>query len=142
MAKQREKGIKLLAWTSLGIAYIGGAAITGTWLGRAIANIVGVFPGWVGIVVVIAAAIATAIDLFVDGTPNYPALYTVIVVPSIASSIPGRLGETIQDLSVATITQINADLESWLGTSSALGLGIACVVAALLMARRVITKTR
>lgn len=138
----KEKGRKALAWISYGLAVVGGAALAATFVGGLIAGFIGFFPGWVAIVVFTGGFVAMAIDLFIDGEPNQVALYTAMLLPSVARAVPGRLSATVTDLSHQALAQVNATLGAWLGTSSALGLAIACVVVALLMARRVVTKSR
>jgi hypothetical protein len=138
----KEKGIKILAWISFGLAVIGGAALSATFVGGIVANVMGILPGWVSIVLFAAGFVAMAVDLFVDGIPNQVALYTAIVLPSLARSVPGRLSGTVTDLSRQALAQTNDALGVWLGTSSALGLAAAAVVVSLLMARRVVQKGR
>lgn len=138
----KEKGIKALAWISFTLAAVGGAAIAGTFLGGFVAGLLGFFPDWVGIVVLAGAFVAMAIDLFVDGIPNQVALYTAIALPSVARAVPGKLGDTVTSLSRQLLANVNSALGEWLGTSSAIGLAIVSIVVSLLMARRVIAKSR
>ncbi len=138
----KEKGIKALAWISYGLAVIGGAALAATFVGGMVANVVGFFPNWVAIVLFAGAFVAMAVDLFVDGIPNQVALYTAIVLPSLARSVPGKMSGTVTDMSRQALDQANAALGVWLGTSSALGLAAVAVVVSLLMARRVVAKGR
>lgn len=138
----KEKGIKVLAWISYGLAVVGGAAIAATFLGGWASGIVGILPGWVAIVLFTGAVAAMAVDLFVDGIPNQVALYTAIALPSLARSVPGKLSDTVTDLSRQALSQVNDTLGVWLGTTSALGLAVSAVVVSLLMARRVVQKGR
>lgn len=136
----REKGILALAWISYGLAVAGGAAITATFAGSIIAGFVGFFPDWVAIVGFLAGFVVMVIDLIVDGTPNRAAVGIAIVLPSVARAVPGKLSETVTNLSNAILAQINEALGVWLGTTSALGIAAAAVVASLLVARRVVAK--
>jgi hypothetical protein len=138
----KEKGIKALAWISFTLAAVGGAALASTFIGTWTAALLGVFPSWVGILIVAGGFVAMAIDLFVDGIPNQVALYTAIGLPVVARSVPGRLGDTVTDLSGRLLGSLQGALGDWLGTSSALGMAVVSVVVSLLMARRVIAKTR
>lgn len=136
----REKGTRALAWISYGLAVIGGAALTATFVGDWISGLLGIFPGWVAIVGFTAGFVVMVVDLLVDGIPNRLALYTAITLPSLARAVPGRLSDSVTDLSTSALTQVNQALGVWLGTSSALGLAFATVVASLLVARRVVAK--
>lgn len=138
----KQKGIKALAWISFILAVTGGAAVAGTFLGDWVSGLIGFFPGWIGVVILAGAFTAMAIDLFVDGIPNQVALYTAMALPSVARAVPGKLGDTVTDLSRQLLSSVNGALGVWLGTSSAIGLAITCVVVSLLMARRVIAKGR
>jgi hypothetical protein len=136
----KEKGIKVLAWISFGAAVVGGAAIASTFVGDLIVSVVGFFPGWVAIAALLAGAVAMAVDLFVDSEPNRVALYTAMALPSVARAVPGALSNTVTNLSNQALSHVNAALGVWLGTSSAIGVALACVVVSLLVARRVIAK--
>lgn len=138
----KEKGIKALAWISFVLAAVGGAATAGTFLGDWVSGLLGFFPDWLGILVLTGAFVAMVIDLFVDGIPNQIALYTAIALPSVARSVPGKLGDTVTDLSRQLLDSVNNALGEWLGTSSAIGMALVSIVVSLLMARRVIAKGR
>lgn len=138
----KEKGIKALAWISFVLAAVGGAALAGTFLGDWISALLGFFPDWVGILVLTGAFVALAIDLFVDGIPNQVALYTAMSLPAVARAVPGRLGDTVTDLSRQLLASLNGALGEWLGTTSTVGLAVVSVAVSLLMARRVIAKSR
>jgi hypothetical protein len=138
----KEKGRLTLAWVSFGFAVIGGAAIVATFIGGMIAGFVGFFPSWVAIAAFVGAFVAMAIDLFVDGEPNQVALYTAMVLPSLARAVPGRLSDTITQMSAQALAQLNSVLGEWLGTSSAMGVALACIIVSLLMGRRVLAKGR
>lgn len=136
----KEKGRKALAWISFGFAVIGGAAIVATFIGGFIAGLVGIFPSWVAIAAFVGAIVAMVIDLFVDGEPNTIALYTAMVVPSLARAVPGQLSDTVTQASGSALDQVNQTLGMWLGTSSAIGIAVACVIVSLLMGRRVVAR--
>lgn len=136
----KEKGIKALAWISFVLAAVGGAALAGTFLGGWVAGILGFFPDWVGILALTGAFVALAIDLFVDGIPNQVALYTAMTLPALGRSVPGRLGDTVTDMSQQLLASLNGALGEWLGTTSTVGLAVVSVAVSLLMARRVVRK--
>ncbi|MFE9955818.1 hypothetical protein [Micromonospora sp. NPDC005299] len=138
----QQKGVKTLAWFSLGIAAVGGTAAAGTFLGDWIEKAADKLPWhWVPVLVLLILAVTTAIDLLVDMTPNNAAVYSVIAMPSVAGAAPGKLGDTIGGWFDGLMGWVNDGLVQWLGTDSAVGLAIACIVGALLMARRVIKKS-
>ncbi len=139
----RQKGTTALAWTSLGFAVVGGTLAAGTWLGRFIAAVLDVLPwGWLPPVLLAGGVIAVVIDLFLDGVPNSAAIWSALLIPSVASATPGKLGASIRDWTGQLLDAVNGALAEWLGTDSATGLAIGCIVAALVMARRVIRKSR
>jgi predicted MFS family arabinose efflux permease len=135
-----DKGRKVRAWISFGLAVIGGAAIVATFVGGAIAGLVGFFPSWVAIAAFVGALVAMTIDLIIDGEPNRIALCTAMVLPSLARAVPGKLSDTVTQASSSAHDQVNQSLGVWLGTSSAIGIAVACVIVSLLMGRRVLAK--
>lgn len=136
----REKGITALAWISYALAVAGGAAAAATFVGGFVAGVVRFFPGWVAVAAFGAGFIAMAVDLFVDGTPNRLAIWMGILLPSVARAVPGRLGQTVTAVSNQVLAQINHVLGEWLGATSAFGVAVFAVAAALLVARRVVHK--
>lgn len=138
----RQKGVLALAWISYALAVVGGAFLTATFLGSMIAGFVGWFPAWVATVAFAAAVVTMLVDLFVDGEPNRLALYSAMVIPSLAMAVPGRLGTAVRDLSGEIQAAVTGGMTDWLGTSSVLAIAFASVVVAMLIARRVVTKGR
>jgi hypothetical protein len=138
----KEKGIKALAWISYGLAVVSGAALVTTFLGGWISGLVGLFPGWVAVAATAGIIVAMAVDLFVDGIPNQVALYSAMVIPSLARAVPGKLGDTVGGLAQSLRASVNASLTTWLGVSSSIGVAVGCAAVSLIMARRVIQKAR
>lgn len=136
----KAQGIKALAWISFGLAVVGGAALASMFIGDMIAGLIGFFPPWLGSVMLAGGVVGMAIDLFVDGIPNRVALYTAMTIPSIARSVPGRLGDEVTRLSENLRAQVELPLGVWLGVASTTAVAIGCVVVSMLMARRVIAK--
>lgn len=135
----RDRGIQGLAWSSFGFAVVGGTAGAGTFVGDTIRTVLDVLPWqWVPVAGMIGLAGATAVDLFMDGTPNRPALYSVIALPSVATAAPGRLGDTLTGGANTAMDWVDESLTAWLGTQSSAGIAITCVVASLILARRVV----
>lgn len=135
----QDKGIKVLAWSSFGFAVVGGAAASGTFLGDAVRTTLDVLPWqWVPAAGLIVAAGATAVDLFMDLIPNRPALYSAIVIPSVATATPGRLGDSLTDGATGAMDWVDASLAEWVGTHSSAGIAVTCVAASLILARRTV----
>lgn len=135
-----EKGILALAWISFVLAVGGGAAAAATFIGGMVAGFIGFFPGWVASLVLFVGFVAMVIDLLIDGIPNKLAIGMAIALPSVARAVPGKLGQTVTGLSNQLLNAINQLLGEWLGTTSALAVAASAIIAALLVARRVIVK--
>ncbi|MCZ7440798.1 hypothetical protein O7598_31110 [Micromonospora sp. WMMC241] len=140
--KIQSKGVRTLAWLTLGVASIGGTAAAGTFIGDWINNVFGWLPWeWMAPLILAILFITTVIDLLIDLLPNKAAVYSVIAMPSVAKAAPGKFGDTVGGWFDALMDWVNSTLIQWLGTDSAVGLAVACIVAAVLMARRVIKKS-
>ncbi|MGI5236468.1 hypothetical protein [Dactylosporangium sp. CA-139066] len=137
-----DKGIVYLGWTSLALAVIGGCAMTASFLGHWIAAIVGVGPDWLAPLLGVVLGVAAILDILLDGTPNRPAIWTAILLPSIAQSINGKGGQTIQQWAADLNAYSSAKLGEWLGQGSLTALALIATGVALVLARRVIAKTR
>lgn len=135
----KDKAIKGLAWASFVLAVIAGAALTDTFIGGTVAGGIGWLPNWVAILLLIAGAVAAAVDLFVDGVPNRTAIGIAIALPSVARAVPGRLSDQVTGLSRQMLDHANSGgLGAWVGTTSALGLAVAVAAAAWIIARRTV----
>ncbi|MET9301799.1 hypothetical protein ABZX66_20995 [Micromonospora aurantiaca] len=138
----RQKGVKILAWLSFGIAFLGGAFGAETFVGDVIETVLEALPWkWLPVLLLIVAFVGSLIDAFIDGIPNWFAVISAIVGPSIATAVDGRFGDTISGWADSAQEWVNAALTEWTGEQSAVGLTLACIVASLLMARRVIKKS-
>jgi hypothetical protein len=139
----QDKGIQILAWSSFGFAAIGGTAASGTFVGDTIRTVLDILPWeWVPVAGLIGLAGATAVDLFMDATPNRVALYSAIAIPSVATAAPGKLGDTLTDGANTAMDWVDTSLAEWLGTQSSVGIAITCVVASLILARRVVKTSK
>ncbi|WP_030487254.1 hypothetical protein [Micromonospora chokoriensis] len=142
MKSLRQKGVKTLAWLSFGIAFLGGAFGAETFVGDVIETVLEALPwSWLPILLLIVAVVGSLIDAFIDGTPNWFAVISAIVAPSIATAVDGKFGDTISSWADSSQVWVNEALTEWTGEQSAVGLTLACIVASLLMARRVIKKS-
>lgn len=136
----QQKGIKGLAWCSFAIAVVGGTLATETFLGRFVQGFLGLWPWkWIPPVLLAAAVVALIVDIFIDLIPNQAAIWSALLLPSIAASVNGRLGDEVSRAGRWVLDQIDGWLHTWV-TDSSTGLAIACIAAALIMARRVVKK--
>jgi len=135
---KKEKVRLVLSWVAYGFALAGGAAIAATFVGDVLAGLVGLFPGWVAIIVFVAGIIATGIDLFLDSEPNKVALYVAMVLPSVARAVPGKLSDAVTSALNHALSQVTNALGAWLGAGSAFGFAVTLIAVALLMARRTV----
>ncbi len=138
----KEKGVKALAWISFALAAVGGAAVAATFLGGWIANVVGIFPDFIAVLLFAGLLVGLAVDLFNDGVPNQLALYAVMVLPSLARSVPGQVGDSVSEFSNQILAQVSSGARQWLGVSAAIGIAAVAIGVSLVMARRVVTKGR
>ena len=88
-----------------------------------------------------AAVVGLAIDLFIDLVPNQVAIWSALTIPSIAASVPRRLGDEVSHWCGELLDLIDGWLHEWIADSST-GLAVACIAAALIMARRVVRKSK
>jgi small neutral amino acid transporter SnatA (MarC family) len=138
----KEKGRKALAWISFGFALVAGTAMAASPVGGWIRSLLGMAPGWVAALLLAAAVVSMAVDVFVDGEPNQLALYCILALPTLARATTGKLSANVTQASSSATASVNGGVHSWLGVSSTLGTFVICTVIALLMARRVIRKGR
>jgi hypothetical protein len=138
----KEKGRKILAWISFGFALVAGTASAATFLGTWTRGLLGAFPTWVPALLLVAAVVAMAIDIFNDGEPNQMAVYCALALPSLARSASGQLSSNVTSLSAQLTGTVNGGLSAWLGVTSELAVAAICATISLLMARRVIRKGR
>jgi hypothetical protein len=135
-----EYGTLALAWLSWVLAAAGGSALAGTFLGGMVVGFLGWFPAWIAALLLGAGTVAMLLDMFLDLTPNRLAIMCGILLPSVARAVDGRLGDEVTELAGRIRTQLDAWTVDWLGAAPTIGLGLFCVAASLLMARRVVVK--
>jgi hypothetical protein len=138
----QQKGIKGLAWTSFAIAVVGGTLAPQMFLGKVIQGFLGLWPWpWIPPVLLAATIVAVAVDIFIDLTPNQAAIWSALTMPTIAASVKGRLGDTVSGWCQQLLDLIDGWLHAWI-TDSSTGLAVACIAASLIMARRVVKKSK
>lgn len=139
--KGKSRGVKALAWISIVLAAAGGAAATPTPIGTFIGWLVNLPPVWFAPSLLFVLAVITVLDPALDGVPNWLAVASVIVMPSVAKSVDGKLGTAVTNLSNEVLAATNEMLGDWLPQSvPALVAAIVLIASAALMARRVVRK--
>jgi hypothetical protein len=126
----------LLAWVSLGLAVVGGAAASTCFVGGLISGIVGALWDWVPLVLSPALFIVWLCDLLNDGIPNRLALWTTMLLPSVNLAIHGRLGAALAGWSHALNAQVDQTVGSWVGQSSMVAVTFVCAFGALWIAHK------
>ena len=140
----QEKGTVVLAWLSLLTAFAGGAFATAMFIGSIIRELVRWLPdswGWMPGMLLVVMVFGTGIDIFLDLTPNYFAVYSAIFAASVASAVPGKLGDKVTELAVLMRGNVDSGLQEWVGTASTVGLAVTGIAVSLLMARRVVKRS-
>ncbi|MFG1846799.1 hypothetical protein [Micromonospora carbonacea] len=133
----RPKGVKALAWTSFGTAFVGGPLVAGMFVGDAINTVLEAIPwGWIPPAVLFLLAVIFVRDLVVDWEPNRQAIWSLLLAPSVARAVPGELGDRIDEWTSAALNVISGPLREWLGTGSPIALAVAVGGAAILLAQR------
>lgn len=132
----KAKVTKVAAWASFALAVAASPLLAGTFVGGIVDNVLGVLPAVVPLVVFVVMIVSTAVDLGVDGVPNRVALYCAMLACSVARSVQGRLGDSVERWANALLDQIRGPLGDLLGTGSALALALAAAAAAYIVARR------
>lgn len=135
----RTKGTTVLAWTSLVFAAVSGAQIAGMFVGETIRSVLGAIPfEWLPILLLTILTALFIRDLIMDMEPNKHAIYTLLVIPSVAASTKGQLGDTILGWSSALLDALNAGLSDWIGGSGAVALALSTAAVAILVSQRAV----
>lgn len=138
----QQKGLKALAWVSFGVAVAGGTLATETFIGKVVQFFLGLWPWkWIPPVLLAAGVVTLIVDIFIDLLPNQAAIWSALLLPSVAASVSGKLGDEVSHLCQLLLDQIDGWLHAWI-TDSSTGLAVACIAAALIMARRVVKKSK
>ncbi len=133
----KDKMTKGLAWTSYVLGIAAGSLLASTFFGGIVDNIFGFLPwDWVPFAALALLFVFVAIDLLSDWIPNRVALYCTMAMPSVARSVNGKLGDSIESWANSVREALQGQIGSWLGTTSAVGLAVAAAGCAWLVARR------
>jgi hypothetical protein len=137
----RARGVTVLCWTSFVAAVIGGPLVAGMFLGQTLAKVLEAIPWpWMPAVALVVLVVILIRDLMVDGEPNYQAIFSLLVMPSVASAGNGKLGDKIGEWTGAVLNLIASPLREWLGTSAPVALALAVAATAILLAQRTVKK--
>lgn len=139
------KSIKGLAWASFVIALADGAMLPATFVGDAVDTGLGWLP-WGAIVPIIILVVgwgAVFLDTYLDLEPNQVAVIGALLLPSVAASLNGGLADWTEDVADKVLNAI----DQWLFAAMPDGLGsqalaVTIAVAVVLMAQRVVKKSR
>ncbi|OJF14478.1 hypothetical protein [Couchioplanes caeruleus] len=138
----QQKGIKGLAWVSFGIAVVGGTLCPEMFIGRFIQGFLHLWPWeWIPPVLLAGMVVAVFVDVFIDLVPNQWAIWSALTTPTLAASVEAKLGDTVSGWCRSLLDLIDGWLAEWI-TDSGTGLAIGCIAAALIMARRVVKKSK
>lgn len=139
--KVRAKGVTGLAWVSLVLAVAGGALAADMFIGDTLGWILDHQPiEYLPELLLVVGVVAIGLDLFMDGVPNQVAIYGALLVPSVATSTFGKLGQQVEAGSGWILDFVDENAAEWAGTNSSTGLALVFVISALLVARRVVKK--
>jgi hypothetical protein len=143
VAKVRETGVKGMAWLSFALAVIGGAALTATFLSDWTVALFQALPdGWTHTAALVALGVGVAMlvrDLWMDSTPNHPALYVAIALPTVARAVSGKLSAKVTELSHDVMDKVvGGGLGEWAGTTAALGIAAFTIAVSIVLAQRVV----
>ncbi len=142
---------KVLAYTSFFLGMAAGSLLAGTPIAGLVRWAAGLFDtvvngllnmivpvpyGWVPLLLLAGAVVGLGMDLFHDGVPNRVALYMAMLIPSLATAVPGGLGQAAQEWWGRVLSWMDGPLGQALGTTTGLGLAATAAVVAWLVARR------
>lgn len=137
----KEKGRKVLAWVSFTFAAAAGAGAAFTFVGSWVQGVLGFFSWpWLPPLLLAGAFIAMALDIFNDSEPNQAAIYTVMMLPSLARAANGKLADSVEQAAGQLQSQLALGMGQWLGVSAGFGFVAVCATVAILMSRRVVAK--
>ncbi|MFG1776594.1 hypothetical protein ACGFIG_09215 [Micromonospora sp. NPDC049048] len=133
----RSKGVKALAWVSLGAALVGGPLVAGMFIGDAIDTVLSAIPwNWIPPVILGVLLVMLIRDFVVDWEPNRQAIWSLLLMPSVARATFGKLGDRIGDWTGAALDLVADPLREWLGTGSPIALAVFVGTTAILLAQR------
>lgn len=137
----KERGRKVLAWISFAFAAAAGAGAAFTFIGTWVQGLLGFFSWpWLPGLLLAGAAVTMFVDIFNDSEPNQAAIYTVMVLPSLAAASSGKLADSVQQAASQLQSQLALGMGEWLGVSAGFGFVAVCATVAMLMSRRVVAK--
>ena len=130
-----------LSWIAFGCAVIGGWAAIAIWIGDWVAGFVGLFPDAVAPVLFVVGVAVVAIDLFRDGTPNRPAIYFAILLPSVGLGVNGKLAAQLNTWGDQVNRATSEKVGEWLGQGGLNAIALVAIALAVIVAQKAIKKT-
>lgn len=137
----RTKGVKILAWVSLGAALVGGPLVAAMFVGDVIETVLEAVPwSWVAPVILAILFVIFVRDMVIDWEPNHQAIYSLLVMPSVATATLGNLGNRIDQWSGSALDLVADPLREELGTGSPIAMALVVAATAILLAQRAIKR--
>jgi hypothetical protein len=134
-------GVKILAWVSFGAALVGGPLIAAMFIGGAIEKVLEAIPWpWIPPVILAILFIIFVRDMVTDWEPNHKAIYSLLLMPSVATATLGNLGERIDRWSSSALDLVADPLRAELGTGSPIAMALVVAALAILLAQRAIKR--
>lgn len=142
ISKVRRIGVTVLCWSSLLLAILAGPLLARMFVGDVIKTFLEAFPwDYVPLFVLVVLVCFFIRDMIVDGKPNYLAIASVLIGPSVASASNGELSEKVAGWTNWTLDLVADPLYQWAGTKNAGALAVAVATAALIFAQRTVKPT-
>jgi hypothetical protein len=143
------KSIKALAWASFVFAFGVSAMLPATFVGDFTRSIFKMLPNYrgadlgaiVAVIILIVGLIASIVDVWLDLEPNQVAVYYVLFMGCVASTLTGGIADWFTNLSRTVLDAVDQAIFS--AMPNGVGSGLLAVVAAIgivLMTQRVVAK--
>jgi hypothetical protein len=136
-AQIRGVTVPIMAWASFGCAILAGAFAPGMWVGDTVES-VGHGLGWYVLVIFIPLLALTIRDLAMDGEPNKIAVYSAIVLPTLAGIAPGGVGKWVMDRSHDAAEWATDPIHSALGKAAPTVVTLVLLGVAIAFAQRTV----
>jgi hypothetical protein len=139
------KSIKALAWLSLIFAFAVSAMLPNTFVGDWTRTMFGWIPApWgtiIAVIILVVGLIAAIVDLWIDLEPNQVAVYYVLALGCVASTLEGGAAGWFTRLSTWVLGLVdNALFSAAPAGVGSTALAVAALVAVVLMTKRVVAK--
>jgi len=143
------KSVKALAWASFTFAFAVSAMLPATFVGDAVRAFFRMLPTYKGadlgtiiaVIILIVGLIAAIVDVWLDLEPNQLAVYYVLFMGCVASTLTGGMADWFTNLSHAVLDAVDGWIFSAMpnGVGSSL-LAVVAAIGIILMTQRVVAK--